>query len=134
VLQVGFFKADLAIALAFRDGELLIPLLPILYELPLSRTRDGGWKERRYWPVINPSLGRSVDADFLERELMKAERTGQEQLALFASQHFNVEIGLALRSDRWSGAEYWLAGVGPEPLERSDAVTVGIDRAAMMTC
>ena len=32
---------------------------------------------------------------------MKAEWTGQEQLALFASQHFNVEIGLALRSDRW---------------------------------
>ena len=28
---------------------------------------------------------------------MKAERTGQEQLALFASQHFNVEIGLALQ-------------------------------------
>ena len=58
---VGVFKAELAIARAVRDGELKSPLLPILYELPLNRTRDGGWKERRYWPVINPSLGRSVD-------------------------------------------------------------------------
>ena len=59
---VGVFKAELAIARAVRDGELKSPLLPVLYELPLNRTRDGGWKERRYWPVINPSLGRSVDA------------------------------------------------------------------------
>jgi phage terminase large subunit-like protein len=123
---VGVFKAELAIARAVRDGELKSPLLPVLYELPLNRTRDGGWKERRYWPVINPSLGRSVDEDFLERELQKAERTGQEQLALFASQHFNVEIGLALRSDRWSGADYWLAAADPaltltSLIERSDA-------------
>ena len=129
---VGVFKAELAIARAVRDGDLQSPLLPILYELPLRLTRDGGWKERRYWPIINPSLGRSVDADFLERELMKAERTGQEQLALFASQHFNVEIGLALRSDRWAGADHWLAAADDTLtletlLERSDAVTVGID-------
>jgi phage terminase large subunit-like protein len=129
---VGVFKAELAIARAVRDGELQSPLLPILYELPLRLTRDGGWKERRYWPIINPSLGRSVDAEFLERELMKAERTGQEQLALFASQHFNVEIGLALRSDRWSGADYWLEAAEPDLtletlLERSEVVTVGID-------
>ena len=53
-------------------------------------------------------------------------------MALFASQHFNVEIGLALRSDRWSGADYWLAAADPaltlaSLIERSDAVTVGID-------
>jgi phage terminase large subunit-like protein len=53
-------------------------------------------------------------------------------LALFASQHFNVEIGLTLRNDRWSGADYWLAAADPaltltSLIERSDAVTVGID-------
>ena len=73
---VGVFKAELAIARAVRDGELKSPLLPVLYELPLNRTRDGGWKERRYWPVINPSLGRSVDADFLERELHEGRTDG----------------------------------------------------------
>ena len=129
---VGVFKAELEIARAVRDGVLKSPLLPILYELPIEATRDGGWKERRYWPIVNPSLGRSVDEAFLERELHKAERTGQEQLALFASQHFNVEIGLALRSDRWAGADHWLAAADPtltleSLLERSDTVTVGID-------
>jgi phage terminase large subunit-like protein len=63
---------------------------------------------------------------------MKAERTGQEQLALFASQHFNVEIGLALRDDRWAGADHWLAAADgsltlDSLIERADAVTIGID-------
>jgi phage terminase large subunit-like protein len=51
---------------------------------------------------------------------------------LFASQHFNVEIGLALRSDRWPGSEFWEKQTKPEltldvVLERSEAVCVGID-------
>ncbi len=32
---------------------------------------------------------------------------GEEELRRWASQHLNIEIGLALRSDRWVGADYW---------------------------
>jgi phage terminase large subunit-like protein len=61
-----------------------------------------------------------------------AERDGPEQLALFASQHLNVEIGLSLRSDRWVGADYWQAQVQPgltldALLARSEVAVVGID-------
>jgi phage terminase large subunit-like protein len=104
----GVFAAELAKARKVRDGQLKLPLLPILYELPLRLSKDGGWKDRKYWPCVNPNLGRSISPDFLERELVTAEESNNPgQLALFASQHFNVEIGLALSSDNWVGAQYW---------------------------
>jgi phage terminase large subunit-like protein len=57
---------------------------------------------------------------------------GAAQLALIASQHFNVQIGMALRSDGWAGAEVWDRGIDcsltlDQILERSEVVTVGVD-------
>jgi phage terminase large subunit-like protein len=50
----------------------------------------------------------------------------------FVSKHLNVEIGLALRSDRWAGADFWEAQAERKLtlealLARSEVVTVGID-------
>lgn len=135
----GVFKAELAMARKVRNGEVEFPMLPILYELPLDSSKDGGWKARELWGYVNPNLGRSVDGGFLARELLKAEEQTPAALALFASQHFNVEIGLALCSDAWAGAEFWRAnprtGVSnvelglslDDVLERSEVVVVGID-------
>jgi phage terminase large subunit-like protein len=128
----GVFKSELAKARDVRDGKLDRPILPVLYEFPKHMAQGGTWKERRYWPLVNPNLGRSVSEDFLARELATAEREGPGQLALFASQHFNVEIGLALRSDRWPGAEHWQKRADPKltleaVLERSEVVVIGID-------
>lgn len=128
----GVFRAELNIARDVRDGLIKLPLLPILYELPLKISIDGGWKDRRTWAWVNPNLNRSVDEAFLADELTKAEREGPEQLALIASQHFNVEVGLALRNDRWRGADYWELAADKtltleELLRRSEVVTVGGD-------
>jgi phage terminase large subunit-like protein len=73
-----------------------------------------------------------VDEEFLRRELMKAEESGEESVCGFAAKHLNVEIGLSLRSDRWAGADFWEAqsrdGITLESmLERSEVVCVGID-------
>src|SRR5690606_3372076 len=87
----GVFKSELAIARAVRDGELDLPLLPILYELPRELAAEDGWKDSATWGLVNPNLNRSVDEAFLRDEILKAEREGAEQLALIASQHFNVE-------------------------------------------
>jgi phage terminase large subunit-like protein len=104
----GVFKSELATARAVRDGDIRLPLLAVLYELPIEVSKDDGWKDPATWPLVNPNLGRSVDEAFLRDEVMKAERDGKEKLALIASQHFNVEIGLALSADRWTGALYWV--------------------------
>lgn len=128
----GVFKAELERARAVRDGKLKLPLLPILYELPKRITDDGGWKDRRYWALVNPNLNRSVNQEFLANELAAAEMEGPQKLALLASQHFNVEIGLALRADRWPGADAWLTAFMPGVslewiLEHCECATVGVD-------
>jgi len=129
---VGVFRTELHNARDVRDGKLELPLLPVLYELPARIANDGAWKERQYWGLVNPNINRSVDEGFLARELMKAEREGVQALGLFASQHFNIEIGINLRTDRWPGAEYWQDRADPsltydEVLLRSEVIVVGID-------
>jgi len=129
---VGVFASELAMARAVRDGKHRLPLLPVLYELPDSMTRDDGWKNPELWPLVNPNLGRSTNADFLAREVMRAEADGPAAVALIASQHFNVQIGMSLRADGWAGANYWSRGVEAglsldDVLARSEAVVVGID-------
>jgi phage terminase large subunit-like protein len=128
----GVFATELAMARAVRDGTAKMPLLPVLYELPDRLARDNGWKERRYWPLVNPNLGRSTSEDFLAREVMRAEADGPGAVALIASQHFNVQVGLSLRENGWPGAEYWEAAEDAaltleEILIRSEVVVVGID-------
>ena len=128
----GVFRSELAVARRVRDGALSLPLLPVLYELPASASVDDGWRKPEYFGIVNPNMGRSVNVDFLTRELTKAEEAGPGQLALFASQHLNVEIGMNLRSDRWIGADSWEASADKSMtldmiLERSEVVTVGID-------
>ena len=130
----GVFKRELELARAVRDGEIRRPLLPVLYEFPERLLKGDRWKrDRSAWRVVNPNLGRSVDEQFLAQELEQAEREGQDQLILFASQHFNIEIGLRLRKDRWRGADYW-EGAGDGSLAdldsflaRCEVAVVGID-------
>ena len=128
----GVFKDELNRARAVRDGRLALPILAVLYELPLELSRDGGWRDQHTWGMVNPNLGRSVDPAFLANQLIAAEEAGAEALALLASQHFNVEVGLALSQDRWPAAEYWLAAAEPgltldAIIDRCEVVTVGID-------
>jgi phage terminase large subunit-like protein len=128
----GVFKAELARARDVRDGKLKLPkpLLPILYELPRKISTE--WEDEKYWSMVNPNLGRSVDPDFLRSTLIDSRRKGQGELALFASQHFNVEIGQALRHDGWAGAEFWEKQTDPSLtleslLQRAEVTVVGID-------
>lgn len=128
----GVFRSELNTARRVRDGEQMLPLLPVLYELPAALADEDKWMAPEHMARVNPNLGRSVNVEFLERELGKAQEEGAEALALFASQHANVEIGLGLRTDRWVGADHWLdaahAGLTLDSLlARADAVVVGID-------
>lgn len=109
----GMFKEELDKARAVRDGKLQLPILPILYELPKRLQKDGAWKDRKYWPLVNPNWGRSVQPDYLETQMISAESSGDTAMALFASQHLNVEIGVGQGIDGWAGAAYWAKAVHP---------------------
>lgn len=130
----GVFRQKLQYARQVRDGEVDDPrFVPILYEFPDKLLTEGKHREKEYFYVTNPNLGSSVDEEFLIRELKKAEVSGEESVRGFLSKHLNVEIGLALRSDRWAGADYWERNGNPkladldEVIRRSDVLEVGID-------
>jgi phage terminase large subunit-like protein len=128
----GVFKAELAKARDVRDGLFAFPMLAVLYELPAEDALEGGWMRPETWGMVNPNLNRSVDAAYLGDEIATAEREGPEKLALIASQHFNVEVGLGLHADRWPGALYWEAAALPgltldRMMEICDVCVVGID-------
>ena len=126
----GVFKQELDRARAVRDGRLALPILAVLYELPPAMARN--WKDPETWPLVNPNLGRSVDPQFLADQLVQAEADGIAALALLASQHFNVEIGVGMRAQSWIGARYWEKAVIPgltldELILRSEVIVAGID-------
>lgn len=125
----GVFKAELDKARSVRDGTLRLPLLPVLYELPADMAKD--WRKPETWAMVNPNLGISVDPAFLADEIVAKEEEGAAALALLASQHFNVEIGVGLGGE-WVGATYWAdaatAGLKlDELIERSEVAVMGID-------
>lgn len=130
----GVFRQKLLYARKVRDGEIDDrSFLPVLYEFPKAILDAGGHRDFANAYITNPNLGLSVDEPFLERGYAQAQLDGEESFRGFLAKHLNVEIGLALRSDRWAGADYWerqakLPGLTLDQLlERCEVVAVGID-------
>jgi phage terminase large subunit-like protein len=129
----GVFREKLLYARGVRDGRINDPqFMPALYEFPPAMLAAGAHREPRNFYVTNPNMGASVDEEFLVREFAKAKENGEADVRGFLAKHLNVEIGLALRSDRWVGADFWesaaIDGLTFEALlARSDVVDIGID-------
>jgi phage terminase large subunit-like protein len=124
----GVFRQALMTARAVRDGALVLPLLPILYEFPEGLD----WRDPANWHMVTPNNGLSVSVDRLVPDFATAVASGEAELRRWASQHLNIEIGLALKSDRWAGADFWEqakeTGLSFEAiLERSEVICIGVD-------
>lgn len=130
---VGVFKDELEKARAIRDGERDGAMLPVLYEFPVEMQRDREqWENPNNWPMVTPNAGRSISIPRLEEEFAVAKATSEAELRAWASQHLNIQIGLALKGNSWAGAEHWEKNADrtltlEELLRRSEVVTVGID-------
>lgn len=129
----GVFAQKLRYARRVRDGEVKDPrFVPVIYEFPPEMVAAGEHLTPERFGMVNPNLGRSVDEEFIIREYQKAQDAGDESLRGFLAKHLNVEIGLALQSDRWPGADYWQKqareGLTLDAvLARSEVCIVGID-------
>ncbi len=129
----GVFAQKLMYARGVRDGKIDDPqFVPVIFEHPPEMVESKAHIELDALRMVNPNLGFSVDEAFLSREYRKAKETGPESFYGFLAKHGNVEIGLALRSDRWAGADFWerqgRSGLTLDAvLERSEVVIVGID-------
>lgn len=129
----GVFRQKLQYARGVRDGRIVDKrFCPVLYEFPEAMIKSGAHRDPANFYVANPNLGASVDVEYLNREFSKAEEAGEESVRGFLAKHLNVEIGLALMSDRWAGADFWerqgTAGLTlDEVIRRSEVIDVGID-------
>ena len=127
----GQFEKELATARAVRDGEIRLPMLAITYEFPPAILEKKLWRNPKIWGKVNPNLGRSVHIQDLVDDMRKAEREGPEAVALFISQHLNVEPSLALGTGRWIGAVFWEKASRKMTLEdilaTSDVCVAGLD-------
>lgn len=129
----GVFLQKLQYARGVRDGRIDDKrFLPVIYEFPPRMIEAGEHRKPENFHIVNPNLGYSVDREYLVRELAKAEESGEESVRGFLSKFLNVEIGLALLSNRWPGAEFWevqarKAITFDYIIERSEVVTIGID-------
>jgi phage terminase large subunit-like protein len=127
----GVFKSELEHARNIRDGKAEGRLLPILYEFPMEMQRDGSWRDPSNWHLVLPNLGRPFTIKQLEDAWRDAQEKGEEEARRWASQHLNVQIGVALGGE-WPGAEFWAGAEVPRLtldalLDRCDVATIGID-------
>lgn len=133
----GVFKQELQFARGIRDGKITgkaATMLPLLYEFPerMQTGEEREWEDVKNWPMVMPNLGLSINIERLESTFSQAKEKGEEEVRRWASQHLNVEIGMALHDDRWAGADHWESAIDKEIdlqriIQECDVVTVGID-------
>lgn len=128
----GVFKAKLDYARGVRDGRINDKrFLPVIYEFPKSMVEQGLHRDLANAYITNPNWGVSVDHQVIEQKYQEAQEGGEEAVRDFLAKHMNVEIGLALMSNRWPGADFWEQAVQPctldELIERSEVIDLGID-------
>lgn len=129
----GVFLQKLQYSRQVRDGKIKDKrFLPVIYEFPRKMIDAGEHLKPENFHLVNPNMGLSVDREYLEREYEKSKDAGEESLRGFLSKFLNVEIGLALLSNRWPGAEFWERQARKEItldylIDNSEVITIGID-------
>ena len=131
---VGVFAEELTKARDIRDGKREGAMLPVLYEVPreVQESADRKWEQPALWPLVTPNLGKSITVERLIADHADAKATSESELRIWASQHLNVQIGVALAAAGWAGAEFWERRGDPlltldALLARSEVVVVGVD-------
>lgn len=129
----GVFKEKLDYYRDVRDGKIVDKKsLGVLYEFPESMIKSKAYLDPANFHITNPNLDRSVSAEWLEDHLKKYQSMQDGSFQKFLAKHLDIEIGLNLRSDRWTGADFWeqagdKALTLVQLLERSEVVVFGID-------
>jgi len=137
---VGVFADELTKAREIRDGKRTGKMLPILYEFPKevqeAKEQPGTglrpWERPEMWPLLNPNIGKAITLDRMREEYQDAKDKSEEEIRSWASQHLNIQIGVALTSGGWAGADFWQDQGREEVtldylLEWSEVVDFGID-------
>jgi phage terminase large subunit-like protein len=137
----GIWKTELKKARAIRDGKggANPIMLPVLYEYPQALQREDKkhpdktfWRDRKNWPLLLPNLGRSIDPERLIEDYENNGKVNPEAEQIWVSQHLNIEVGVGISQDGWTGADFWPQAVDETLtldtlLARCEVITIGAD-------
>ena len=129
----GVFKAKLDYWRDVRDGKVVcLKTLGILYEFPEAMIKSKAYLDPENFYITNPNLGRSVSKEWLTDEMQKRSAEQDGGFQRFLAKHLNIQIGLNLRANRWTGADFWEKR-GDKRINldfiqaKCEVVTIGID-------
>lgn len=130
----GVFLDKLNYARKVRDGLVNDPrFLPVIYEFPEHMLKAKAYEDLANAYITNPNWGVSVDAEVIAQKIQEAQESGEHAVRDVRAKHLNVQIGMSMRADRWTGADFWEAQAKApgltlhDLLARCEVVTVGID-------
>lgn len=134
-MPTGIWESELKKARAIRDGKggRSPIMLPVLYEFPVELQLDPKfWRNRDNWRLVLPNLGLSIDEEALEDDYENNGKVSKQAEQIWASQHLNIEIGVGIGGDAWSGAANWdgaaVEGMTLDQLlDESEVCTIGVD-------
>lgn len=133
----GVFKDKLDYFRGVRDGTIHDPRsYGMLYEWPKQMLEDEAYLDPDNFYVTNPNMGRSQSISFIQRKLRLVKEgkgeDGDTSLQIVLAKYLNVEIGMRLARDRWSGAAFWPQCAIPalsldDLIARSEVIVGGVD-------
>lgn len=129
----GVFKDKLAYARKVRDGEVVDPrFLPVIYEFPKKLLEAKAYEDLRNAYITNPNWGVSVDEDVIAQKLLEAGEAGEHAIRDVRAKHLNVQVGMSMAGDRWTGADFWERNGDKKVtleyiLQECEVVTAGVD-------
>lgn len=129
----GVFKDKLAYARKVRDGEVEDPrFLPVIYEFPQQMLEQKSYEDLGNAYITNPNWGISVDEEVIAQKMLEAEETGEHAIRDVRAKHLNVQVGMSMAGDRWTGADFWEQNGDDKVtlayiLQQCEVITIGID-------
>lgn len=129
----GVFLDKLSYARKVRDGKVVDRrFLPVIYEFPDHMLEAKAYEDLDNAYITNPNWNVSVDSEVIAQKIQEAEEAGEHAVRDIRAKHLNVQVGMNMSAQRWTGADYWGQNGDKRVtldhiIANSEVITIGID-------
>lgn len=129
----GVFLDKLSYARKVRDGKVADRrFLPVIYEFPDHMLEAKAYEDLDNAYITNPNWNVSVDSEVIAQKIQEAEEAGEHAVRDIRAKHLNVQVGMNMSAQRWTGADYWEQNGDKRVtldhiIANSEVITIGID-------
>lgn len=129
----GVFLDKLNYARKVRDGKVVDRrFLPVIYEFPDHMLEAKAYEDLDNAYITNPNWNVSVDSEVIAQKIQEAEEAGEHAVRDIRAKHLNVQVGMNMSAQRWTGADYWEQNGDKRVtldhiIANSEVITIGID-------